>query len=127
MEPKLDMIGIVTGNLTASLDFYRKLGLPVPDSAEGHVECTLPSGLRIAWDTEENVRSFDPGWQPPKGNARTALAFLCASPSDVDSRYAALTAAGAHGHRAPWDAPWGQRYATVHDPDDNPVDLFAAL
>ncbi|MGZ8752484.1 MAG: VOC family protein, partial [Acidimicrobiia bacterium] len=22
---------------------------------------------------------------------------------------------------------WGQRYATIHDPDDNAVDLFAPL
>ena len=27
----------------------------------------------------------------------------------------------------PFDAFWGQRYATVRDPDGNAVDLFAAL
>ena len=27
---------------------------------------------------------------------------------------------------APFDAPWGQRYAMVRDPDGNGVDLFAA-
>lgn len=27
----------------------------------------------------------------------------------------------------PSDAFWGQRYATVHDPDGNPIDLFAPL
>lgn len=27
----------------------------------------------------------------------------------------------------PFDAPWGQRYATVLDPDGNGVDLFAPL
>ena len=26
-----------------------------------------------------------------------------------------------------WDAPWGQRYATVADPDGYRVDLFAPL
>ena len=31
------------------------------------------------------------------------------------------------GHHEPWDAFWGQRYATVLDPDGNSVDLFAAL
>jgi uncharacterized glyoxalase superfamily protein PhnB len=38
-----------------------------------------------------------------------------------------LTAAGHHGKTAPWDAFWGQRYATVLDPDGNQVDLFAPL
>ena len=35
--------------------------------------------------------------------------------------------AGHVGHLDPWDAVWGQRYATLHDPDGNSVDLFAAL
>ncbi|MGB5655838.1 MAG: glyoxalase, partial [Acidimicrobiia bacterium] len=29
--------------------------------------------------------------------------------------------------RAPFDAFWGQRYATVLDPDGNGVDLFAPI
>ncbi len=38
--------------------------------------------------------------------------FRCASREDVDSRYETLMAAGYTGHRAPWDAFWGQRYAS---------------
>ena len=38
-----------------------------------------------------------------------------------------LTAAGHHGELAPFDAFWGMRYATVHDPDGTGVDLFALL
>jgi len=49
------------------------------------------------------------------------------SPAEVDEAYAALTAAGAEGHLEPWDAFWGMRYAMVHDPDGNGVDLFAPL
>ena len=45
----------------------------------------------------------------------------------VDATYAKLTGAGYEGRTEPWDAPWGQRYATVLDPDGNSVDLFAAL
>ena len=41
--------------------------------------------------------------------------------------YAELTGAGAEGALEPWDAFWGMRYAIVHDPDGNPVDLFAPL
>lgn len=39
----------------------------------------------------------------------------------------AVALAGFHSHVAPFDAPWGQRYATVLDPDGNHVDLFAPL
>ena len=38
-----------------------------------------------------------------------------------------LVAAGGRGHKEPWDAFWGQRYAEVLDPDGNVVDLFAPL
>ncbi|MGI8658350.1 MAG: VOC family protein [Candidatus Limnocylindria bacterium] len=74
-----------------------------------------------------SVRSFDPDWTAPSGSPRGSLAFLCADASEVDRLYAELTANGAAGQRAPWDVVWGQRYATVADPDGNAVDLFAWL
>ncbi|BCJ56633.1 VOC family protein [Micromonospora endophytica] len=127
MTPYLDMIGLVTTDMARTLDFYRRLGLDIPADAEQepHVEVTLPGGLRIAWDTIATIRSFDPGWTPPVGSARAALAFHCTDPAEVDRWYAELTSAGFPGHRPPWDAPWGQRYAVLHDPDGNAVDLFA--
>ena len=36
-----------------------------------------------------------------------------------------LVSLGYDGYKKPWDAFWGQRYAVVHDPDGNAVDLFA--
>jgi len=41
--------------------------------------------------------------------------------------YENLVGAGHHGELKPWDAFWGMRYAVVHDPDGNGVDLFAQL
>jgi uncharacterized glyoxalase superfamily protein PhnB len=55
------------------------------------------------------------------------LTFLCNSPAEVDTTYAQLTAQGYAGHKAPYDAFWGQRYAQIEDPDGNVVDLFASL
>ena len=88
----------------------------------------LPGGMRILFDPESTIKSFDPEWTPPpKGSPRTALAFECPDPAEVDAIYAAMVDAGHDGHLAPWDAFWGQRYATLRDPDGNGVDLFAAL
>ena len=61
------------------------------------------------------------------GSPRAALAFECADPAEVDSIYQSMVAAGFEGHLEPWDAFWGQRYATLRDPDGNGVDLFAPL
>jgi catechol 2,3-dioxygenase-like lactoylglutathione lyase family enzyme len=129
MSPRLDMIGMVVGDMATSLAFYRRLGLDIPPGADGeqHVETSLPGGLRLGWDTEETIRSIDPAWQPPAGGHRIALAFRCADPATVDQEYEGLVAAGYQGATPPFDAVWGQRYATVHDPDGNAVDLFAPL
>ncbi|MDT0342185.1 VOC family protein [Streptomyces litchfieldiae] len=130
MEPRLDLIGIVTDDMAASLAFYRRLGVPVPDLVEKdapHVEAVLPGGLRLAWDSAEMVRSITPEWDPRPAGQRVGLAFLCDGPAEVDRTYAELVAAGHPGEQEPWDAFWGQRYAVVRDPDGNSVDLFAPL
>jgi catechol 2,3-dioxygenase-like lactoylglutathione lyase family enzyme len=129
MTPTLNLIGLVTEDLAASLAFYRRLGLDIPVDAEKepHVEVTLPGGLRLAWDAVDVIRSFDPGWTAPQGSPRVSLAFHCGDAAGVDAAYADLVGAGYHGQKAPWDAFWGQRYAIVHDPDGNSVDLFAPL
>jgi uncharacterized glyoxalase superfamily protein PhnB len=90
------------------------------------VEADL-GGIRLAWDTEDTIRSFDPQWSPPTGGHRVALAFACDTPADVDAAWTELTTAGYEGHLPPWDAVWGMRYAVVHDPDGISVDLFAPI
>jgi catechol 2,3-dioxygenase-like lactoylglutathione lyase family enzyme len=128
-EVDLDAIGIVVGDMARSLTFYGLLGLEFDDGAdtEGHVEVTLPSGLRLMFDTEELVSSFDEGFESPEPPGRVTLAFRCGSPSEVDRIHAAVVEAGFTSHLGPFDAFWGQRYATVLDPDGTHVDLFAEL
>ena len=130
MTPQLNFIGIIVSDMARSLAFYRALGLPLPEGSESedHVELTLESGLRMGWDTEELIRSFDPEWTKPAGaGGRVGLAFLCTSPAAVNETYARLTDLGYTGVKAPWDAFWGQRYAQVADPDGTTLDLFATL
>ena len=129
MTARLDAIGLVVADMERSLAFYRRLGLNVPPEsvADDHAEAHLPSGVRVMWDTEEGMAAFDPDFKPSSAGPRISLAFACADAGEVDRLYAELTAAGYTGQREPWDAFWGQRYATVGDPDGNPVDLFAWL
>lgn len=126
MSARFEALGVVVSDLARSIAFYRRLGLDFPDNAEGHVEAPLPGGLRFMLDTEDVVRSFDPEWKRPAGNS-IGLAFACDSAADVDRIHGELLAAGYEGHKEPWDAFWGQRYAQVLDPDGHVVDLFAAL
>jgi catechol 2,3-dioxygenase-like lactoylglutathione lyase family enzyme len=129
MTPAPAALGIVCTDLARSLAFYRSLGLDIPADADDapHVEVTLDGGFRLMWDPVATVTSFDPSWSAPSGGPGTALAFDCGAPTVVDETYAAVVGAGYHGHLEPFDAFWGQRYASLRDPDGNGVDLFAAL
>lgn len=123
------VIELVVDDMPTTLAFYRRLGLDLPVEADDapHVEVELGGGVRLAFDTTATIRSFDPSWTPPSGGHRMALACPCESPAEVDAAWAAMTAADDCGHLPPWDAPWGMRYAVLHDPDGTPVDLFAPL
>jgi catechol 2,3-dioxygenase-like lactoylglutathione lyase family enzyme len=128
MAPTFSAIGIVATDLPASLAFYRELGFTIPPEADSapHVDVDLPGGLRLMLDPQTTVAAFDPE-VANAGSGRVALAFACDSPAEVDATYDRMTKAGHTGHLAPWDAVWGQRYAVLHDPDGNGVELFAAL
>ena len=128
MTLSFDVVGIAVADMSRSLEFYRALGLDLPPGADTspHVEVVLPSGVRIAWDTPEVMSAFDPDWSLPTGEGHSlSLAFGCSDAAEVDATYAAMTSAGFVGHLSPWDADWGQRYASLRDPDGNAVDLFA--
>jgi catechol 2,3-dioxygenase-like lactoylglutathione lyase family enzyme len=122
------MVGYVVRDMAAALRFYRLLGLTIPEGVEGEpfVECITPNGYRLSWNTEEMVKGLYPDWVTPTG-ARLAVAFKCGSPAEVDEIYQRMVDHGYRSHRAPWDAFWDQRYATIEDPDGNPVDLFCPL
>ena len=128
MAPSFNAIGLVVADMAKTLAFYRRLGVDVPADADAapHAEAEV-AGIRLMWDTEDTIRSFDPGWSRPSGGPAVGLAFACADRAEVDRVYADMTGAGHDGHLPPFDAPWGQRYASLRDPDGHGVDLYASL
>ena len=129
MTLKLGFIGIVTSDMASSLAFYRTLGVSIaPDQDDQpHVDARLDDGTALAWDTIDTVRTFDPAFVVATGGHRIALAFDMGTPAAVDAMYERMVAAGHASHVLPWDAFWGQRSATLLDPDGNSVDLYAPL
>lgn len=126
-QPVIDAIGIVASDVAASVAFYRRLGLDFPASEpDEHVEAAIgTTGVRVMIDSEEMIKSLDPDHEG-NPNGRVGLAARLGSAADVDTLYAELAADG-YGRTEPYDAPWGQRYAQVADPDGQAVDLYAAL
>ncbi|WP_293914029.1 VOC family protein [Deinococcus sp.] len=133
MTLTLNYISFVVADMQRSLDFYCTLGLPIAQGAhlnaagepEDHVEISQ-NGLRIAWETETMIQGLGTGWTPPPaGQSRLGVAFEASSSAEVDAACERLSAHGYIVKAEPFDAFWGQRYATVVDPDGNTVDVFA--
>ena len=124
MEMTLNAIGLIAADLQVTKSFYERLGCTFDDGPV-HVEATLGS-FRLMLDSEAFMR--ENGFLSDELGVRNsfALAVQCDSAQTVDETYAAFAADG-FGVTEPFDAPWGQRYATVHDPDGTHVDLYAWL
>jgi len=114
---------ITAKDVEASVAFYRLLGVSFPEPEGPYIEATLRGGIRISINDAKMISEVYGGVE--SGGHGIGLAFLCDSPIHVDQLFADLTAKGYKAKLEPFDAFWGQRYATVLDPDGNPVDLFA--
>jgi len=121
-------IDIVVADMAKALNFYRTLGLSVPEGSddEPQVQIATPGGATLGFVTEAMMKEVNPYWVQPVGQ-RVTFSCRCDSPEEVDATYARVTAAGYEGRQEPWDAFWGQRYAMLSDVDGNRVDLFAAI
>ncbi|MBF0453659.1 MAG: VOC family protein [Magnetococcales bacterium] len=123
----LDAVGIISRDIDQSIAFYEILGLKFQEvGGPDHWEGVTESGIRIMLDSVELVKKLDPNWIESKG-AGVVLCFKQESPIGVDEIYDRIVQAGFKGNKLPWNAFWGQRYASVKDPDGNQIDLFASL
>lgn len=125
MNLKWDYVGVTAADLERSVEFYRLVGIPLPDVDGDHVEVELANGMRFALDSLELMKSIG-HWEEPAGH-RMGIAVNAETPAGVDEAFQAIIAAGFAGKTEPFDAFWGQRYAQVLDPDGNSVDIYAAL
>ena len=130
--PVLNQLNIVARDFDATLAFYRRLGVAVPDgstSPDGirHAEVTLANGFVLEFDNLTLARVYNAAWRKPEGSSRAVIGFSVPTREAVDQTYAELTAAGYEGRQPPYDTFWGARYAVVADPDGNDVGIMSPL
>jgi catechol 2,3-dioxygenase-like lactoylglutathione lyase family enzyme len=128
MSISLGTVGVIVKDMQATLAFYRLLGLSIGPVTEGepNADIELPGGLTLGFLAEATARLADPAFETPVG-ASLNLQFLCSSPAEVDATHTRLVEAGHTSHAEPWNAPWGQRFARVVDPDRRIVNLYASI
>ena len=126
MGARLSMIGLLVEDMERSLEFYRALGLTIPEGAEEdpHVEVEAGGGLVLFWDAAF-VGTYDPHREEPSGGYRILPEFFVGSEEAVDALYAELVADGHRGHKPPFETHFGAYMAMVDDPDGNTVLITA--
>lgn len=128
MNVTLKTVGLVARSLPVTVEFYRALGfdIPLPNPGVVNIDFTTPSGVTFGFLDAASAAEADPSFVfDPDAAQLINLQFICTTPGDVDATFERLVAAGHPPHSAPWDAPWGQRFARVRDPDGRIVNLYA--
>jgi hypothetical protein len=118
----------------ASMDFYRRLGVQMPEAAGAkepapfHVNAETAGGFKFELDSAQFWQVWNTGWIGRDDLAgRIVLGFHFKTRGEIDKTYQELTAAGYRGLAALFDAFWGARYAIVEDPDGVAVGLISPI
>lgn len=109
-------ITLATHQMAAAVRFYRTLGFEVTGGGPSAEFTTLDAGaikLNLAAVTEDVRWSW---WG-------RIIVYV----DDVDAMHRRLTARGVPASFPPRDAPWGERFFHLSDPDGHEVSLAAPL
>ena len=123
----LDQVNIVVTDMETSVEFYRLLGLDIPDTDpawQSHHRTAVSEGLDIDLDSEAFARKWNGGSKGASANS-SVLGFKLPTREAVDEVYGRVIRAGYKSQQEPYDTFWGSRYAVVEDPDGNPVGLMS--
>ena len=135
MALDLYMLGLVVQDMGKSLEFYRRLGLAIPEGSENrtHVQVKMGSGLTFFLDSRPSlwdpsfVRRDDAGHKEAADTYHSVLEFYLKTRAAVEAKYAELTGFGYQGYRAPYKTSFGMCFALVKDPDGNTLLLSGDL
>lgn len=133
MALEIYMFGVIVQDMQKSLEFYRRLGLAIPEGSEEktHVEVKMGNGPTFFLDSQPSL--WDPSFVKKDNRAAAPdsypmiLEFYLKSQEAVDATYHELTSFGYQGYRAPYKTSFGMCFAMVKDPDGNTILLSGDL
>jgi catechol 2,3-dioxygenase-like lactoylglutathione lyase family enzyme len=134
MALDLYMLGLIVKDMGASLAFYQRLGLAIPEGGEklSHVEVKMGNGLTFFLDSRPSrwdaqfVRKADPAAAPAESYP-SVLEFYLGTQAAVAAKFAEMTSFGYAGFRSPYATSFGMCFAMLRDPDGNTILLSGDL
>jgi uncharacterized glyoxalase superfamily protein PhnB len=127
MGLELYMVGVIVADMGRAVEFYRRLGVDIPEGAENkvHVEVKM-SGLTFFLSTTAINARWDPARAEITGTGyRMILEFYLKTREEIDAKYAEMIGYGYNSHIAPFETPFNAYFAMIDDPDGNTVLLSA--
>jgi uncharacterized glyoxalase superfamily protein PhnB len=118
-------VAVSATDLSRAVAFYELLGFRFPPLQADTKHIESGAGVRLMIDDAAFLTELH--GEPPRPGNIAGFAVLFDAPADVDAVVVRVAAAGHTVVTPPYDAPWGQRYATVADPDGYRADLFCVL
>ncbi len=110
--PRFSQVNLVVADMAATIAFYRRLGLTIPETdpewAPHHRTAELSSDVDLDFDSVEFARVWDEGWSTHPTRA-AVFGFAVSTRDAVDELYRDLTGAGYVGEQPPHDAFFGSR------------------
>ena len=113
----LSAVTLAVTDMAASVAFYEALGLRRADGGPDAAFTSYAVGEGFV-----NLQAVDDGAAPTPGWGRVILHV-----TDVDAVFARARAAGLTADGVPADAPWGERYVHLIDPDGHEVSIARPL
>ena len=114
---EINAVTVVTADMRASFAFYDALGFVVVNGGADAPFTTYAAGAQFL-----NVQ-LDPARDPGSRVWGRVIFWV----DDVDAMYARVTGHGYTTETAPDDAPWGERYFHVRDPDGHELSFARRL
>lgn len=126
MGLELYMVGVIVQDMSKSVDFYRRLGVDIPEGSEiqPHVKVKMGELTFFLHDKKLNAK-WDQAKIEPAGGYRIVLEFYLKSREGVDAKYAEMMSYGYTSHFAPYDTPINTYFAMIDDPDGNTILISA--
>ena len=137
-KPTLDQINLVCGDPDASIAFYRRLGVEIPDAAiwrtstgAHHISAgdrSAEQAIDFDLDSTAFAQCWNSGWKGQTDlRGRIVVGFSVPTRAAVDDVFRDMIGAGYHGLQEPHDAFWGARYAILEDPDGIAVGVMSPI
>ena len=119
----ISAVTLLTSDMAASVAFYRAVGLRLRYGGDDAAFTSFVAGAGHL-----NLQRREPPAPPPGGPSRQEVwGRVILWVDDVDATHRRLLAAGYTPEAEPADAPWGERYFHVRDPEGHELSIARPL